>query len=117
MSLRQLIFAIFLNLITLPGGGQWYLKKKKRSFAFMVPTLVVVLIFVAHLTTMLSKYLKALQNLSLHRRFMAMDSISVNVLEENQFAFKCYLFLLIVCYIVSVSDVIWLYLSEKNNNA
>lgn len=113
MSLPRLFYLILLNVVTLPGGGQWALKRKKRAAIFMIPTLIVAFVFIGHLMALISAQLKGLKGLTTARKFLSVDKISDGLWQNHTTTLKIYVFLLIICYIVSIADVIWLYLNEK----
>jgi len=112
MKPLQLIFAIFLNLFALPGAGQWHLKLRKRALIFIIPSLLVVFAFIGvvfHFTQEQLNSIKA-QRADL---FALTNKLSESLWVEHEMMFKVLTFLLIVFYVASLADVIWLYQSSE----
>jgi TM2 domain-containing membrane protein YozV len=126
MSRSQVFIALFLNLLGIPGAGQWYLKEKKRGAFFMGLVIIVLFALFLSLTTVLQhefaspEMVQTLQTLSqdssnsTEKLFTLIKPLSENLSLKYDSTFRIYIFLIGSLYIASLVDVLGLYWSRKS---
>lgn len=113
MSKRQLIWSILINLLAMPGGGQWHLRLRKRALIFITPSLFIFGGMLKEIIKSVSSQMAGMTHIAAGSNVLAMASqMSEKVSSENESTLNIYIFFLLCLYISSIADVIWLYQSE-----
>ncbi len=113
MTSWQLIVAIVLNLIAMPGAGQWRLGFRLRAYCFIVPTFILLGVVLSTIVKMASAQMANIAKLQKLGTLKMAAQMSQNISTEASGGnMKVITFLLVGCYVVSIADLIWLYQSD-----
>ncbi len=114
MSKRKLAVAIFLNLFAMPGLGQMYLGKKARGAVVVGVVFFVLLALTVHIIQSVSAEADKIAEVGndIFKIAQMTSEMSQSIMANSGFILRVYFFLLGVCYILSVTDLFWLYYDE-----
>lgn len=113
MTPKNLIIAILMNVLVIPGSGQVYLKQKKRGMLITLLVAGLLIVFTAHISAMFAKLIANVEITT--DAFALSQKLSQDLMTQNGFVLKVYIFLLGAAYIFSVVDVVLIYLRGKEN--
>lgn len=113
MTLIQLIIAILVTFLVIPGGGHVYLKYKARGFAITGAVILWLVVFFGYVVSNMMTQMRSLGGKisSQHIEKMA-EAFSQDLFSLSTLPMKFLIFALGVIYILSLADLILIYLDE-----
>jgi hypothetical protein len=110
----QLIIAILITFLVIPGGGHVYLKHKARGFAITGAVIVWLVVFFGYVVSTMMTQVRSLGGKvnSQHIEKMA-EAFSQDLFSLSTLPMQCLIFALGVIYILSLADLILIYLDER----
>lgn len=109
MKPKNLAIAIVLTLFALPGAGHWYIKERKRSLIFMLPTILGVLWFCYDVFTTVKAVLMTARMKDHVAEALALSQD----LTPDQ---TPYLTGLLILMILACADLAWIYLQKQKTD-
>lgn len=114
MTPIQLIIAILITLVVIPGGGHVYLGRKKRGFVVTGAVIAWLAIFFGYVVSNMMAQVRSLGGKinSQHMQKIA-EAFSQDFFSLSTLPMKGLIFTLGVIYILSITDLILIYLDES----
>lgn len=115
MSKGKLTKAILLNLFIIPGAGHVVFKRKLRGMIFTLITIAVLVIFTIHFSYLINQQLAVVvpQGNDFAELYRMAEFLSKGIMTQNILVIRSYLFLLGVCYIAGITDLVLINMDEK----
>lgn len=99
-----------MNLIAIPGAGQWMMKHKMRGAFWGIAVVIILFVFFIHLTGLISAELRSVnpQTQDLFELYQFSRALSSEVLTKHDTLIRGYIFALGTTYILSIADLFWI---------
>lgn len=113
MTPIQLIIAILITLLVIPGGGHVYLKRKARGFAITSAVIVWLVVFFGYIVSNMMAQVRSLGGkISSQQVQKIAEAFSQDLFSLSTLPMKCLIFSLGVIYILSIADLVLIYMDE-----